>query len=173
MKRHLLAALTLVLCAFALLPLPVAAADAPKHILMIAGAPSHGPGAHEHNAGVQLLAKCLRESSLPVEVKFHLNGEWPSAEAMGWADTIVIYSDGGGRHPALQENRLELLDKEMKRGAGMVCIHYAVEPTIEKGNQEYIDRLGGAFPRPAPRAAQTQPSRPRSRSPAARSSRTG
>ena len=28
---------------------------------MIAGKPSHGPGQHEHNAGIQLLAKCLMQ----------------------------------------------------------------------------------------------------------------
>src|SRR6476646_6864392 len=57
----------------------LSAADA-KNILMIAGKPSHGPAQHEHNAGVQLLAKCLQESGLPIDVKFHLNGEWPPAE---------------------------------------------------------------------------------------------
>jgi methylmalonyl-CoA mutase cobalamin-binding subunit len=65
-----------------------------KHILMIAGKPSHGPGQHEHNAGVQLLAKCLRESGLPLDVTSHLNAEWPTAEEMAQADTIVIYADG-------------------------------------------------------------------------------
>ena len=93
-----------------------------KHILMIAGKPSHGPAQHEHNAGVQLLAKCLRESGLPLDVKFHLNGEWPSPEEMGAADTIVIYSDGGGGHPALQDDHLATLDKEMKHGCGLVCL---------------------------------------------------
>jgi putative membrane-bound dehydrogenase-like protein len=143
MKRHLL---TVLVFAFSALGLPGRSVAAEtKQILMIAGKPSHGPGAHEHNAGVQLLAKCLRESGLPVEVKFQLNGEWPAPEAFAKADSIVIYSDGGGGHPALQENRLAELDKEMKRGAGLVCIHYAVEPTIEKGNKEFIDWLGGAF----------------------------
>ncbi|WP_156345448.1 hypothetical protein [Verrucomicrobium spinosum] len=31
-----------------------------KTIVLIAGKQSHGPGQHEHNAGVQLLAKCSR-----------------------------------------------------------------------------------------------------------------
>lgn len=144
MKRHLLSTLTFALSAFGLLQSDAIAADA-KNILMIAGKPSHGPGQHEHNAGVQLLAKCLKESGLPLDVKFTLSGAWPSPEDMAKAGTILIYSDGGGGHPALQENRLEQLDKEMKRGAGFVCLHYAVEPTIPKGNKEFIDWLGGAF----------------------------
>ena len=117
-----------------------------KNVLMIAGRPSHGPGEHEHNAGIQLLAKCLGQGAADrVDVKFHLNAEWPSAEELAKADTVVIYSDGGGGHPALQGDHLAQLGKEMKRGCGFVCLHYAVEPTIEKGNKEFVDWMGGAF----------------------------
>jgi len=108
---------------------------AQKSIVMIAGRPSHGPGEHEHNAGTQLLAKCLKQGlNDKVDVKVHLNGEWPSDEELGKADTIVIYCDGGGGHVALQGERLKQLDKEMKRGCGFVCLHYGVEPAYEKDN---------------------------------------
>jgi hypothetical protein len=117
-----------------------------KSIVMIAGKPSHGPGQHEHNAGIQLLKKCLEQGAADqVDIKYHLNGEWPTQEELSKADTVVIYSDGGGGHPALQEGRLAQLDTEMKRGCGFLTIHYAVEPTIEKGNKEFIDWMGGAF----------------------------
>ncbi len=117
-----------------------------KHVLMIAGKPSHGPGQHEHNAGVLLFKKCLEQSAAEaVEVKHHLNGEWPSADELAWADTVLIYSDGGGGHPALQEDRLAQLGKEMERGCGFMALHYAVEPTLSKGNKEFIDWMGGAF----------------------------
>jgi hypothetical protein len=33
----------------------------------------------------------------------------------------------------------------MKRGCGFLTMHYAVEPTIEKGNKEFIDWMGGAL----------------------------
>jgi len=136
--------LLLFLCAA--LGASVFAEGAKKNVLMIAGRPSHGPGEHEHNAGIQLLAKCLGQGAADrVDVKFHLSGEWPSAEEMAKADTVVIYSDGGGGHPALKDDHLAQLGKEMKRGCGFVCLHYAVEPTIEKGNTEFIDWLGGAF----------------------------
>lgn len=117
-----------------------------KLVVLIAGKPSHGPGQHEHNAGVLLFKKCLEENAASaVEVKHHLNGEWPEASELGKADTILIYSDGGGGHPALQGDRLQQLDKEMKRGCGLVCVHYATEPTKEKGNNEWIEWIGGAF----------------------------
>ena len=45
MKTQLLLVLTLVFSAMGLLQRNALAADTPKHILMIAGKPSHGPGA--------------------------------------------------------------------------------------------------------------------------------
>lgn len=138
--KHLLT----VLLAFSLLGSAFSADK--KSIVMIAGKPSHGPGQHEHNAGIQLLKKCLEQGAADqVDIKFHLNGEWPSQEELSKADTVVIYSDGGGGHPALQGDHLAQLDKEMKRGCGFLTLHYAVEPTIEKGGKEFIDWMGGCF----------------------------
>lgn len=117
-----------------------------KSVVMIAGRPSHGPGDHEHNAGVQLLAKCLKEGAADLlEAKIHLNAEWPAAEELAKADTILIYSDGGGGHPALQGDRLQQLGAQMKRGCGFVCLHYAVEVPKEKGGPEFREWLGGYF----------------------------
>ena len=117
-----------------------------KNITLIAGKPSHGPAQHEHNAGVQLFKKCLEEGAADqVKITVHLNSEWPSAEEMAAADTILIYADGQTKHPALEGDHLQQLGKEMKRGCGFVCVHYAVEPTLESGNAEFIDWLGGCF----------------------------
>ncbi len=142
MKHRLIQATFSAVFALGLSTLP--AADT-KNILMLAGKPSHGPGQHEHNAGLQLLAKCLKESSLPLEIKVLLNAEWPSAEGMAKANTIVMYADGGPSHPALQGDHLAQLGKEMKRGAGFVCLHYAVETPVTPGGPEFIDWLGGVF----------------------------
>src|SRR5882762_7142511 len=54
----------------------VNARAADKKIILIAGHPSHGPGDHEFNAGVQLLHKCLAGQPGVVS-QFSLNG-WPS-----------------------------------------------------------------------------------------------
>jgi len=111
---------------------PAKTPDGKPFILFVAGKPSHGPAQHEHNAGVQLLAKCISQGEPQVVTKFHLNAEWPSPEELAQADTIVLYSDGGGGHVGLQGDRLTDLAKEMKRGCGLVCLHYAVEPAFEK-----------------------------------------
>lgn len=117
-----------------------------KLIVMIAGKPSHGYAQHEHNAGVQLLAKCLlQHESEMVDVKIHLNAEWPAPEELAKADTIVIYADGGPGHPALQGDHLPQLGEQMKRGCGLVCLHYAVEVPKDKGGPEWTQWLGGYF----------------------------
>jgi len=120
------------------------ASAADKKILLLAGPPSHGPGEHEHRAGCLLLKSCL--DRVPgVSAVVYSNG-WPKDPAVfEGAATVVLYSDGGGGHPALQDDRLQQLDRLMKQGVGLVCIHYATEPTLEKGEQEFIDWIGGCF----------------------------
>ena len=113
---------------------------------MIAGKPSHGPLSHEHNAGIQLLAKCLKQGATGlVAPVVTLNG-WPSDESIfEGADAVVIYSDGGGGHPAVRGDNLLKLGKLMEKGVGFLTIHYAVEPTTNKGNKEFLDWQGGCF----------------------------
>ena len=117
---------------------------ADKRIVLIAGKPSHGPGEHEFRAGCLLFQKCL--TGFPgIQVEVYTNG-WPAdSSVLQGAAAVVIYSDGGPGHPALQEDRLQQLGALMKQGVGMACIHYAVEPTIEKGQQEFLDWIGGCF----------------------------
>jgi len=128
------------------LGLAVGAIAAPKKVVMIAGKPSHGPLSHEHNAGIQLLAKCLEQGAAKlVTPAVTLNG-WPSDESIfDGADAIVIYSDGGGGHPALRGDNLAKLDKLMAKGVGFLTIHYGVEPTTNKGNKEFLKWQGGCF----------------------------
>jgi type 1 glutamine amidotransferase len=120
------------------------AAAADKKIVFVAGKPSHGPAQHEHNAGCLLLKKCL--DAVPgVKTDIHLNG-WPEDEKFfDGADAIVLYMDGGEGHPLLQGDRLQKMGERMKKGVGLACIHYATEPTKEKGEKEFLDWIGGAF----------------------------
>jgi hypothetical protein len=118
---------------------------ADKKVVFIAGKPSHGPGDHEHRAGCLLLKACLDKTPGITSVVYS-NG-WPDnpAAAFAGASTVVVYSDGGGGHPLLEADHLKTLEALMKQGVGLVCIHYAVEPTIEKGQKEFLDWIGGCF----------------------------
>jgi type 1 glutamine amidotransferase len=125
--------------------LTAAAGDA--KIVFLAGPPSHGPGEHEHRAGCLLLKSCLDAvPGVSSSSEVYSNG-WPQnpGAAFAGAATVVIYSDGGGGHPFLQADRLKTIGELMKQGVGLVCLHYAVEPTKEAGEKEFLDWIGGCF----------------------------
>jgi type 1 glutamine amidotransferase len=118
-----------------------------KKIVFIAGRPSHGSGEHEHNAGCLLLAKALDQAAekhdLPVVTTVYQNG-WPmDPTALDNADTVVAYCDGGEGHYLHKKG--EFMDDIMRRGVGLVCIHYGVE--IPKGisGQRFLNWIGGYF----------------------------
>ena len=123
---------------------PAAASDtsALKKILLIAGGPSHGYAEHEYYAGCVLLAKCLNENVPGVQAT--VSKLWPRDPAafQGVAE-IVIFSDGGGKHPAIPH--LEELGRLMKKGVGLACIHYAVELPKGKPGDCFKDWIGGYF----------------------------
>src|SRR5437868_1418254 len=78
---------------------PVRAAE--TKIVLIAGKPSHGPGAHEFNAGTKLLAKCLGE--IPGIDPVFVAGGWPEDESVfQGAKAVVFFMDGGKNHPMIQ-----------------------------------------------------------------------
>ncbi len=119
------------------------AAAQEKRIVFLAGRPSHGYGAHEHLAGCRVLAEAISRANPSVKCEVYPGG-WPESDAvLEGADAIVMYADGGGGHPAL--NHLPTLAKHMDRGAGFVCLHYAVEVPKDKGGPEFLNWLGGYF----------------------------
>ncbi len=122
----------------------VNASAADKKIVLVAGRPSHGPGEHEFNAGILLLKSCL--DKVPgLNVVAFTNG-WPeAADAFAGADAIVLYMDGGDNHPAIQGNHLAQLNSALKNGAGLACLHYAVEVPKDKGGKEFLNWIGGYF----------------------------
>jgi len=133
------------LCALAALACAWTACAGGTKIVLIAGPPSHGPGDHEHRAGCLLLKSCL--DKVPgVTAEVYSNG-WPqNAEAaLAGAATLVVYSDGGEGHPLLRDDHLKTIAGLLNRGVGLVCLHYAVEPTKEAGEKEFLDWIGGCF----------------------------
>jgi type 1 glutamine amidotransferase len=114
-----------------------------KKVVFIAGRPSHGYQAHGHNPGCLMLAKMLTDNEPRVVTTVYQSG-WPQdPTALDNADTVVIFSDGGGGHPAMPH--LKELDALMKKGVGLACLHYAVEvPKGEPGNY-FLNWIGGYF----------------------------
>jgi type 1 glutamine amidotransferase len=132
-------------CSLALLAgLAMATHAADKKIVFVAGPPSHGPGEHEHRAGCLLLSKCINQ--VPGMTSVVYSNGWPrQADAFDGAAAIIIYSDGGGGHPAINPEHLKVLQGLMDKGVGLGCIHYAVEVPKDQGGPEFLKWIGGYF----------------------------
>lgn len=123
----------------------VSAAGKDQKLVLVAGKPSHPPRMHEFNAGVQLLAKCLK--GVPgLQVETVLNG-WPeSNEVFSDADAIVFYMDGGGKHEVVQgSERPKVLQIKANSGAGLGFMHYGVEVLPEQAGPEFRRWIGGHY----------------------------
>lgn len=118
---------------------------ATKKVLLLAGKKSHGFGAHDHTAGCSLLARLLNASGLPVQASWHAleKDGWPSGDQLASAAAIVIYADGGGRHPF--NEHLDELNALAQKGIGIGCIHYGVETTKGPAGDAFLDWTGGYF----------------------------
>lgn len=147
LSSKLLACSSCCLLSFSILSLDHAqgaTADGKQKLVLIAGKPSHPPMQHEFRAGSIVLEKCLQ--NIPDLVVERHDGGWVNDEATFTdADAIVIYSDGGGKHPAIQDNHLETLRGLIAKGIGFACMHYGVEVPVEKGGKEFQQWLGGHY----------------------------
>ena len=113
-------------------------------VVFLAGPDSHGPLAHEHQAGSELLAAALRERRTDIET-VNVYGGWPEDESvLVGADALVMYCDGGRGH--LINQHLEAFNRLLDEGVGVVALHYCVE--VPKGSSSATAMLratGGYF----------------------------
>ena len=113
-------------------------------VVFLAGPDSHGPGAHEHRAGSELLAAALRDRSPGYET-VSVYGGWPEDESVfEGVDALVMYCDGGGRH--LINEHLASFNRMVEAGVGIVALHYCVEVPRESPSADAMLRaIGGYF----------------------------
>ena len=129
------------------------ARTADKRIVLIAGKPSHPPGMHEFRAGCLLLQKAL--SGFPgVKVDVYDLG-WPAKTvdgarvdddaALEGADAVLIYADGGRGNPAIQGERMKIVDALSKKGVGLGFGHYGVEVPAGVPGEAMHRWIGGYY----------------------------
>jgi type 1 glutamine amidotransferase len=146
MKRLLLVLAVVFAASFS-----VAGAD--KRIVLIAGKPSHPAGMHEFHAGALLFQKAL--AGVPgVTVQVYANG-WPTkvvdgqtvddSAALDNADAVLIYADGGRGNPAIQGERIKVLDALAAKGVGLGFAHYGVEVPVGPPGEAMHRWLGGFY----------------------------
>jgi hypothetical protein len=117
-------------------------------------------GTHEYERSARLLAHCLNSSpdGAGVRAEVHLNG-WPrDPRTLEDADTVVLISSGSDRraedHPLLAGDRLAVLlagDRlavlalQLRRGCGLVLIHWSTFVPRERDGAQILDWVGGYF----------------------------
>ncbi|MDF1755625.1 MAG: ThuA domain-containing protein [Verrucomicrobiales bacterium] len=116
--------------------------SADKKVIFISGKPSHGPGNHEHHAGNILLADRLNEADLGIEAIVLPDVGYPvDPSVLDDADSIVFFCTGHQGH--VVNPHLKSFDEIMKRGTGVVMIHWATEAAIGMQAKKFLDWMGG------------------------------
>jgi len=134
----------------ALLPGLAPAADAGgkvKKIVLLGMKRDHGPGEHEYMAGLAILAECLKETP-GVEVStVNVTTESKDAalgKALEGANTVVCFMRAGGAYWLTNKFRRSKIEEVLKKGAGFVALHWAVEGPKALG-EPYMQMLGGYY----------------------------
>ncbi|MBI4603684.1 MAG: ThuA domain-containing protein [Planctomycetes bacterium] len=136
-------------------PPRAAAGDAdtarPRKVLLIAGPiTGHPKEAHEYEKSVILLKHLIDTSpgTKGLRAEAHFKG-WPAdPRALDGADAVVLISDGGDRletdHPLYVGDRLEQLEAQIRRGCGLVNLHWTTfHPS--RFHDRVTESLGGYF----------------------------
>jgi type 1 glutamine amidotransferase len=133
-----------------LLACRISAADEPVRVLIVVGPSSHPPGSHEVAAGGRVLQHCLKNMANLPGVQADIVYDWPNEELRNSAATVVFIGDtfppNRFKDP---KQKLADLDAMMKRGCGIVCVHYATglrgEDVAKDGDHPLLGWLGGYF----------------------------
>ena len=116
-----------------------------RKVVFIGGPKSHGFGSHEHTAGIKLLMDALNRNFPGLHCVAYFDGHPADPTALDNADAVVLYSDGGLRHPWLAATRQ--IDQLAARRAGIGAIHFAVEVPAGEPGAKFLDWIGGYFER--------------------------
>lgn len=101
----------------------------PPKIVLVADAPSHGPGEHEYTAGVKLLASVLARH--PGVATLVVDRFPDDMSVFDGATAIVLQTNGRHVHPLLTGGRAGAFAKVLERGVGFTCIHWSTEAPPE------------------------------------------
>src|SRR5690606_23051212 len=107
----------------------------PMKVVLVAGPKDHGPAEHDYPAW-QTAWKELLSAGEAIEVD--IAWEWPNRDNLATADVLVFYQKGDWTPQREQD-----IDAFLKRGGGLVYIHYAVD-----GGQNpsaFAERIGLAW----------------------------
>jgi type 1 glutamine amidotransferase len=159
-NKAVIALIGLVLLAFSI---PVYAQS--RKIVFVAAPKDHGvPGRHEYEKDLRVLAYSLEHSSnlQNITTKVYV-GKAPGIDELKDAAVIVVHGDGDrsanehnpifpanattdhGKYSPEQAAYLKDFDELMKKGVGLVVLHYTTEIENPTARQYFMDWVGGYY----------------------------
>ncbi|MCX6907316.1 MAG: ThuA domain-containing protein, partial [Verrucomicrobia bacterium] len=123
----------------------------PARVLIVVGPSKHPAGSHEVAGGGRVMKHCLEHIANVPGVRADLVYEWPQDRALREAASTVVFIGDTfppQRFPDAKRNLAEL-DAMMKRGCGIVCVHYATglraDDVADDGDHPLLHWMGGYF----------------------------
>ena len=107
----------------------------PIEVVLVAGPKDHGPGEHDYPAWQKAWSDLLSAGN---DVKVGTAWEWPEEKQLKTADVLVFYQKG-----EWTPRRAKDIDAFLKRGGGLVYIHYAVDGGTDAPG--FAQRIGLAW----------------------------
>jgi type 1 glutamine amidotransferase len=125
-------------------------APATARVLIVVGPSTHAPGTHEVEAGGRVMKHCVETMANVPGVKAEVVYAWPDKALRESASTVVFIGDTfpAARFPNVPQNLADI-EAMMKRGCGIVCVHYATglwgQDVASDGEHPLLGWLGGYF----------------------------
>jgi len=128
-----------------------AAEQSDPDVLIVIGPSTHPPGTHEAAAGGRLLEYLVNNAEVERPLRAESFEGWPEdTRLLKRARTIVFIGDTFP--PERMEGSAKIkaeLTKMMKRGCGIVCVHYATglraQDVTADGDHPLLEWMGGYF----------------------------
>ncbi|TWT65000.1 ThuA domain-containing protein [Allorhodopirellula solitaria] len=123
----------------------------PKQVLFVVGPSTHPPGSHEVAAGAQLMAYCLEHADNVSDIRTTVVEGWPDDEDLLKQTDVIVFSGDTFPPQRLPETDriLARIDRMMRRGCGIVCVHYATallgKDVAPDGAHPLLGWMGGYF----------------------------
>lgn len=123
----------------------VASADAPKKLLLIAQGPDgHPPATHEYVAGLKVLRACLNNAKGLQLIDVRADEPWKEGpELIGRADAVVLFLCEGAKWMNADPARRDALLALVKRGGGVVGLHWGIGTKDAANIDICLNVLGG------------------------------
>ena len=107
----------------------------PLHVVLVAGKKDHKPGEHDYPDWQQMWSELMSHAE---NVTITNAWEWPGEDDFRTADAIVF-----NQHGSWSPERARDIDAYLKRGGGLVYIHFAVDG--QKNSPGLAERIGLAW----------------------------